>query len=57
MVLQSLTASSNVANFTFLLNPLSELRGVKVFRNVKSMRFFFGRYFAPGGEHRTPDRL
>ncbi len=47
MVLQSLPASSNVANFTFLLNPLSELRGVKVFRNVKSMRFF-GRYFAPG---------
>ncbi len=47
MVLQSLPASSNVANFTFLWNPLSELRGVKVFRNVKSMRFF-GRYFAPG---------
>ncbi len=40
MVLQSLPASSNVANFTFLWNPLSELRGVKVFRNVKSMRFF-----------------
>ncbi len=56
MVLQSLTASSNVANFTFLLNPLSELRGVKVFGNVKSMRFF-GRYFAPGVKHRTPDRL
>ncbi len=37
MVLQSLPASSNVANFTFLWNPLSELRGVKVFRNVKSM--------------------
>ncbi len=47
MVLQSLPASSNVANFTFLWNPLSELRGVKVFRNVKSMRFF-SRYFAPG---------
>ncbi len=57
MVLQSLPASSNVANFTFLWNPLSELRGVKVFRNVKSMRFFLGRYFAPWGEHRTPDRL
>ncbi len=41
MVLQSLPASSNVANFTFLWNPLSELRGVKVFRNVKSMRFFW----------------
>ncbi len=40
MVLQSLPASSNVANFTFLWNPLSELWGVKVFRNVKSMRFF-----------------
>ncbi len=47
MVLQSLPASSNVANFTFLWNPLSELRGVKIFRNVKSMRFL-GRYFAPG---------
>ncbi len=40
MVLQSLPASLNVANFTFLWNPLSELRGIKVFRNVKSMRFF-----------------
>ncbi len=38
MVLQSLPASWNVANFTFLWNPLSELRGVKVFLNVKSMR-------------------
>ncbi len=47
MVLQSLPASSNVANFTFLWNPLSELRGVKVFRNVKSMRFF-GRYLPLG---------
>ncbi len=37
MVLQSLPASSNVANFTFLWNPLSELRGIKFFRNVKSM--------------------
>ncbi len=45
--LQSLPASSNVANFTFLWNPLSELRGVKVFLNVKSMRFFLP-YFAPG---------
>ncbi len=41
MVLQSLPVSSNVANFKFLWNPLSELRGVKVFLNVKSMRFFF----------------
>ncbi len=56
MVLQSLPASSNVANFTFLWNPLSELRGVKVFRNVKSMRFFWP-LFRPWGEHRTPDRL
>ncbi len=47
MVLQSLPASWNVANFTFLWNPLSELRGVKVFLNVKSMRFFCP-YFAPG---------
>ncbi len=31
MVLQSLPASSNVANFTFLWNPLSELRGIKFF--------------------------
>ncbi len=31
MVLQSLPASSNVANFSFLWNPLSELRGVKIF--------------------------
>ncbi len=37
MVLQSLPASSNVANFTFLWNPLSELRGINFFRNVKSM--------------------
>ncbi len=56
MVLQSLPASSNVANFKFLLNPLSELRGVKVFGNVKSMRFFWP-LFRPWGEHRTPDRL
>ncbi len=56
MVLQSLPVSSNVANFKFLWNPLSELRGVKFFRNVKSMRFF-GAQFHPWGEHRTPDRL
>ncbi len=56
MVLQSLPASSNVANFTFLWHPLSELWGVKVFRNVKSMRFFWP-LFRPWGEHRTPDRL
>ncbi len=46
MVLQSLPASWNVANFTFLWNPLSELRGVKVFLNVKYA--FFCPYFAPG---------
>ncbi len=56
MVLQSLPASSNVANFTFLWNPLSELRGVKVFRNVKSMRLILP-LFCPWGKHRTPDRL
>ncbi len=43
-------------NFTFLWNPLSELRGVKVFLNVKSMRFFLP-LFCPWGKHRTPDRL
>ncbi len=53
MVLQSLPASSNVANFTFLWNPLSELRGVKVFRNVKSMRLILP-LFCPWGKHRTP---
>ncbi len=53
IVLQSLPVSSNVANFTFLWNPLSELRGVKFCRNVKSMRFF-GALFRPWGEHRTP---
>ncbi len=56
MVLQSLPASSNVANFTFLWNPLSELWGVNVFRNVKSMRFFWP-LFRPWGEHRTPRSL
>ncbi len=33
--------------FHILWNPLSELRGVKVFRNVKSMRLICP-YFAPG---------
>ncbi len=56
MVLQSLPASWNVANFTFLWNPLSELRGVKVFLNVKSMRLILP-LFCPWGKHRTPDRL
>ncbi len=56
MVLQSLPASWNVGNFTFLWNPLSELRGVKVFLNVKSMRLILP-LFCPWGKHRTPDRL
>ncbi len=56
MVLQSLPASWNVANFTFLWNPLSELRGIKVFLNVKSMRLILP-LFCPWGKHRTPDRL
>ncbi len=56
MVLQSLPASWNVANFTFLWNPLSELQGVKVFLNVKSMRLILP-LFCPWGKHRTPDRL
>ncbi len=42
--------------FHILWNPLSELRGVKVFLNVKSMRFFLP-LFCPWGKHRTPDRL
>ncbi len=56
VVLQSLPASSNVANFKLLWNPLSELRGVKVFRHVKSMRLILP-LFCPWGKHRTPDRL
>ncbi len=36
-----------VANFTFLWNPLSELRGVKVFLML-SLCVFFCPYFAPG---------
>ncbi len=56
MVLQSLPVSSNVANFKFLWNPLSELRGVKFFRNVKSMRFF-GALFRPWGRTSYPRSL
>ncbi len=37
MVLQSLPASSNVANFTFLWNPLLYYEASNFFRNVKSM--------------------
>ncbi len=54
--LTELPASWNVANFTFLWNPLSELRGVKVFLNVKSMRLILP-LFCPWGKHRTPDCL
>ncbi len=43
MVLQSLPASSNVANFTFLWNPLSELRGVKSFSQCKVNGATLGR--------------
>ncbi len=53
VVVQSLPASSNVANFTFLWNPLSELRGVQSFRHVKSMRLILP-LFCPWGKHRTP---
>ncbi len=56
MVLQSLPVSSNVANFTFLWNPVSELRGVKVFRNVKSMRFFLAA-ISPLGRTSYPRSL
>ncbi len=37
-------------------NSRSELRLVKVGRNVKSMGFF-GRFFRPLYDYRTPDRL
>ncbi len=56
MVLQSLPASSNVANFTFLWNPLSELRGVKVFRNVKVYAFFLAA-ISPLGRTSYPRSL
>ncbi len=48
MVLQSLPASSNVANFTFLWNPLSELRGVKRFSQCKVNGATLGRSCPPG---------
>ncbi len=48
MVLQSLPASSNVANFTFLWNPLSELRGVKSFSQCKVNGATLGRSCPPG---------
>ncbi len=46
----------NVANFTFLWNPLSELRGVKVFCNVKSMRLILP-LFCPWGKTSYPRSL
>ncbi len=46
MFSHSLIASSNVVIHMFLRNSRSELRLVKVGRNVKSMGFF-GRFFAP----------
>ncbi len=48
MVLQSLAASSNVGNFTFLWNPLSELRGVKSFSQCKVNGATLGRSCPPG---------
>ncbi len=45
----------NVANFTFLWNPLSELRGVKVFRHVKSMRLILP--YLPLGQTSYPRSL
>ncbi len=56
MVLQSLPAYSNVANFTFLWNPLSELRGVKVFCNVKVYAFFLAT-ISPLGRTSYPRSL
>ncbi len=47
MVLQSLPASSNVAKFHILWNPLSELRGVNFFAML-SQCVWFCPYFAPG---------
>ncbi len=46
MFSHSLIASPNVVIHMFLRNSRSELRLVKVGRNVKSMGFF-GRFFAP----------
>ncbi len=42
--------------FHILWNPLSELRGVKVFRNVKSMHFFLAA-FSPLGRTSYPRSL
>ncbi len=54
MVLQSLPASSNVANFTFLWNPLSELRGIKFFFAMLSQWGNFGTLLPPRGATFTP---
>ncbi len=48
MFLQSPSASSNVANFTFLRNPLSELWGVKSFSQCKVNGATLGRSCPPG---------
>ncbi len=56
MVLQSLPASWNVANFTFLWNPLSEYEASKFFSMLSLCGFFFAP-ICPWGKHRTPDRL
>ncbi len=42
--------------FHISVKSTSELRGVKVFLNVKSMRLILP-LFCPWGKHRTPDRL
>ncbi len=49
MVLQRLPASSNVANFTFLWNPLSELRGHQIFFAMLSQWGNFGTLLPPRG--------
>ncbi len=56
MVLQSLPASSNVCKFQISVKSLSELRGVKVFGNVKSMRFFLAA-ISPLGRTSYPRSL
>ncbi len=56
MVLTEPASLFKCGKFHISVNPISELRGVKFFRNVKSMCFFWP-LFRPWGEHRTPDRL
>ncbi len=56
MVLQSMPASSNVANFTFLWTHLSELRGVKFFAMLSLLCVFFLALFRPSGRRTCTPR-